>query len=138
MIFCTEFIKHKFFHMGFFNLVWLSFDLFLFSWSPTICFSVALYSCLWICPKISRNAFYLYLFTFLVVILQSTCFVCLTSKRKKIMEQQPHRACKRTKSKQKPHHVTPHSNWPRVLLFDLAHKHCIGVIKGWLHWNMPQ
>ena len=33
------------------NLVWLSFDFFLFSWSPTICFFVALYSCVCSCPK---------------------------------------------------------------------------------------
>ena len=56
------------------NLVWLSFDFFSFSWSLTICFFVALYSCLCSCPKISRNIFYLQLFTFLVLILQSTCF----------------------------------------------------------------
>ena len=26
-----------------------------------------------------------------------------------------------------------HSNWPRALLFDLAHKQSNGIIKGWLH-----
>ena len=26
-----------------------------------------------------------------------------------------------------------HSNRSRVLLFDLAHKYCNGIIKGWLH-----
>ena len=31
------------------------------------------------------------------------------------------------------HEVTSHSNWIRRLLFDLAHKQCIGIIKGWLH-----
>ena len=49
------------------------------------------------------------------------------------MEQQPHRACKRTKSKQKQNQVSSHSNCPHVLLFDLAHKQCSGVIKGWFH-----
>ena len=39
-----------------------------------------------------------------------------------IFAQQPHRACKRTKS-----------NWPRVVLFHLAHKQWNGIIKGWLH-----
>ena len=29
--------------------------------------------------------------------------------------------------------ATSRSNWPRVLLFDVAHKQCNGVIKGWLH-----
>ena len=29
--------------------------------------------------------------------------------------------------------VASHSIWPRVLLFDLAHKQCSGIIKGWLH-----
>ena len=36
------------------------------------------------------------------------------------------------KQKQK-NKVTSHSNRPRVLLFDLAHKQCNGIIKGWLH-----
>ena len=50
------------------------------------------------------------------------------------MEQQPHRSCVRTKSKQKQNQVTSHSNWPRVLLFDLAHKQSNDIIKGWLHY----
>ena len=37
------------------------------------------------------------------------------------------------KTKQKQNQVTSHSNWPRVLLFDLAHKQCNGIIKEWLH-----
>ena len=49
------------------------------------------------------------------------------------MEQQPHHACERTKSKQKQNQVTSHSSLSRVLLFDLAHKQCNGIIKGWLH-----
>ena len=28
--------------------------------------------------------------------------------------------------------------WPRVLLFDLAHKQCNGIIKGWLHCLTPK
>ena len=36
----------------------------------------------------------------------------------------------KTKTKQKK--VTRHSNSPRVL-FDLVHKQCNGIIKGWLH-----
>ena len=32
------------------------------------------------------------------------------------------------------HQVTSHSNWPCVLLFDLAHKQCNGIIKEWLHY----
>ena len=28
---------------------------------------------------------------------------------------------------------TLHSNWPRILLLELAHKQCSGIIKGWLH-----
>ena len=38
-----------------------------------------------------------------------------------------------TKPKQKQNQVTSHSNWPRVVLFDLAHKQCSGIIKGWVH-----
>ena len=73
--------------------------------------------------------------TFLVLILQSTCFICTTWKCKQTMEQQSHRACEWTKSKQKQkeNQVTSHSNWPRVVLFDLAHKKCNGIIKGWLN-----
>ena len=40
------------------NLVWLSFDLFSFSLSPTICLFVALYCCICSCSKISQNVFY--------------------------------------------------------------------------------
>ena len=31
-----------------------------------------------------------------------------------------------------------HSNWPRVLLFDLANKQCNGIIKGWFHYLTSQ
>ena len=57
-------------------------------------FFVALYPRVCSCPKISRNVFYLELFTFLVLILQSTCFICITWKRKQTMEQQRHRPLK--------------------------------------------
>ena len=57
---------------------------------------------------------------------------------KQTREQQPHRACERIKSKWKQNQVTSHSNWPRVLLFDLAHKQCNGIIKGWLHCLTPE
>ena len=45
------------------------------------------------------------------------------------MEQQPHCACERTKSKQKQKQFMPHSNRPRVLLFDLAQKHALILLK---------
>ena len=54
------------------------------------------------------------------------------------MEQQPHRICEQTKSKQTQNQVTSQSNWPRVLLLDLAHKECNGIIKGWLHCLTPE
>ena len=66
----------------------------------------------------------------LLLVLQLTCFISTTWKRKQTMEKQPHRACERMKSNQKLNQVMPHSNWPRVLLFDLAHKQCNGIIKG--------
>ena len=44
-----------------------------------------------------------------------------------------HYACERMKSNQKQNQVTSHSNGPRVLLFNLVHKQCNGIIKGWLH-----
>ena len=49
------------------------------------------------------------------------------------MVQQSHRACERTKSKQKQKQSMSYLNSPRVLLFGLAHKQCNGFIKGWLH-----
>ena len=49
------------------------------------------------------------------------------------MEQQQQRTCEQTKSKQKQKQVPTDSNSPHVLLCDLAHKHCYGTIKGWLH-----
>ena len=51
------------FQYHFVNLVWLSFDFFSFSWSFTICFFVALYSCEFHCPKISRNATIIHIFS---------------------------------------------------------------------------
>ena len=57
------------FQYQFINLVRLSFDFFWFSWSLTFCLFVTLYSsCVCSCPKISRNVFYLWSFTFLVLI----------------------------------------------------------------------
>ena len=73
-----------------------------------------------------------FIYNYLVLIFQSTSFISTTWKRKQTMKQQLHRACERTESKQKQNKVTSHSNWPLVLLFDLAHKRCSGIIKGWL------
>ena len=120
------------------NLVWLSFDFLSFNWSFIICFFVALYSCVSNCLKISRNVFYLQLFTFSVLILQSACFISTTWKGKQTMKQQPHRTCERTKSNQKQNQVRSHSNWSRVLLFDLAHNQCSGIIKVWLRCLMSE
>ena len=44
------------------------------------------------------------------------------------MEQQLHRTCQRTKSKEK----------QNVLLFVLIHKQCNGIIKGYLHCLTPE
>ena len=73
----------------------------------------------------------------MVLVLQSTYLICTTWKCKQTMYQQPHRACEQTTSKGKQNHM-PHSNWPRVLMFDLAHKQCNGIIKGWLHCLMSE
>ena len=71
------------------------------------------------------------LFAFLVLILQSTCFIFTTWKRKQAMEQQPHGACERTKTKQKQNQATSYWNWARSIS-DLARKQCNGIIKGCL------
>ena len=65
--------------------------------------------------------------------MQSTFFICTTWKRKQTMEQQPNRACKRMKSKQKQKQVTSHSNRLQALLLDSAHQQCNDIIKGWLY-----
>ena len=54
------------------------------------------------------------------------------------MEQQPQRASEQMEAKQKQSQVTSHSNQPRLLLLDLAHKQCNGIIKGWLHCQTPE
>ena len=53
------------------------------------------------------------------------------------MEYQLHRACERTKQK-KHNQISSHSNWPRVRLFDLAHKQCNGIIKEWRYCLTPE
>ena len=69
--------------------------------------------------------------SFLLKLLNATtCFICKTWKFK----QQPHRACERTKSKWKQNQITSHSNRPCVLLFNLAHKQCNDIIKGWFYF----
>ena len=119
------------------NLVWLSFYFFSFSWSLSICISAALYSCVCSCPKILRN----YLL-FIIIHIFSTHFAINLGffwvfwhklKTSKTMDQQPDITCEGTKSKQKQNQVTSHSNWPRALLFDLAHRKCNGIMKGWFH-----
>ena len=78
-------------------------------------------------------------YLFIIIQIFSTYFAinlfyfCTTWKHKQTMEQQTHGASDRTKSKQKQNQVTSHSYWPRVLLFDLAHKQCNGTIKGWFY-----
>ena len=111
------------------NFVWLSFDVFSFSWSqsrPQSNFkklktsflpssysekmhwgqgwaeaSLSTFSWLYIlvCAVVHKyhEMFSLKKF-FLVLILQSTCFVCITWKRKQTMEQQPRSACEWTES----------------------------------------
>ena len=44
-----------------------------------------------------------------------------------------HRACEQAKSKRKQNQVVSYLKWPRVLLFDIAHKQGNDVIKEWLH-----
>ena len=89
---------------------------------------------LW-CVQLSKNITKCLLF--IITQIFSTHFAinlyfCTTWRRKQTMEKQPHHACERTKLKHKRNQVTLHSNWPRVLLFDLAHKQCSGIVKGWV------
>ena len=59
------------------------------------------------------------------------------------MDQQPHRACERNQDKNKnktvtikliTHSIVRFNDWSCVLLFDLDHKQCSGIIKGWLQY----
>ena len=61
-------------------------------------------------PKISQNIFYLWLLTFLVLILQSTWFICRNWKRKQSMKQELYRPCEKRKSKQKQNQMTSSLN----------------------------
>ena len=52
---CYQVLLHVGFHFQYqlINLIWLSFDFFSFSWSLTICYFVALYSCVSSCQLCS-------------------------------------------------------------------------------------
>ena len=110
-------------------LLWLSFDFLSFSWSLTTSFFIAFYSCV---SKTITECLKFIVFTFSVLILQSTCFICTAWSRKQSMDNND--TCEWTKSKQKENHVTSHSNWPRVLLLDLAFEKCNGIIKRFHHF----
>ena len=69
--------------------------------------------------KHHEEFFYLQLFTFLVLILQSTCFIYTFWKRKQNMEQQPHLACEWMKLKQKQSHFTFKLTTRFIALFSL-------------------
>ena len=88
--------------------------------------------------KYHEISFLLIIIHILPLILQSPCFICTTWKRKQTMEKQPHCTYEQMKSKQKWNQVTLHSNWPPLLLFDLAHKQSNGIIKGWLRCLMSE
>ena len=146
------------------NLVWLSIHFFSFNWSqsrPQSNFkksknsfssssysvkirwgqgwakaSLSTFSWLYIlvCADVQKYHDFFLKKVFLVLILQLTCFIYITSKRKQTMEHQPYRACEWTKSnKNKKNKVKSHSNWPCILFFYLDHKQFNGIIKGWLH-----
>ena len=65
------------------------------------------------------------------LILQSTCFICKSWKCKLWNSNCTVHVSERNQNKQ--NQITSRSNWPRVLLFDLAHKQCNGIIKRWFH-----
>ena len=59
-----------------------------------------------VCMQLCKNITKCFLFTFLVLVLQSVCFICASWKRKQTLEQKSHHACDWTKSKQKQSDVT--------------------------------
>ena len=74
--------------------------------------------------NITKCLLFIILHIFLLLILQSTCSICITWKLKPW-----NNSCTLFVNEQ--NQVTSHSNWPRVLLFDVAHKQCNDVIKWW-------
>ena len=71
----------------------ISFGFFSLSWSLTICFFVALYSCVCSCPKILRNIFYLLLFIIIHIFsthIAINLFYLHNLKKEQTMEQHPH------------------------------------------------
>ena len=66
-------------------------------------------------------------------------FICTTWKHKQTMEQQPQRACERTKSKQKQNQVTSQSYWPHVLLLILPSSNATVSLKdGFTVWHQSE
>ena len=76
------------------NLVWLSFDFFSFSWTSShyLLFRGFTLLCVQLSNIIYNYSYFWYSFS------NKSVFTCTTWKRKQTMEQQPHRACERTKS----------------------------------------
>ena len=113
------------------HLVWLSFDFFSFNWSFTSCFFVALYSFVSSYPKISW-------ILFIVIHFFSTYFATNLFYLHNLKTQANYGItippCMwMNEIKTKTSLITSHSNWPRVLLFDLTHKLCKGIIERWFH-----
>ena len=79
------------------NLAWLFFTSFHLAEASLSAF-LWLYTFVCNCPKMLRNIFYIWLFTFLVLILQSTCFICTIWKCKQTIEQQQQRACEQNQN----------------------------------------
>ena len=110
---------------------------------------MTLHSCGCNCPKWSQNVVLkkFFLLEILMLVLQSTCFICIcficiTWKRKQTIEKQPHCACgeqKQNQTKIKINKATSYLKWPRVLLFNLAHKQCMVSLKdGFTVWCQGQ
>ena len=115
------------------NLVWLSFDFFSFSWSLTISFFVVLWSCVCKYPKMSRDKY-----IFICIHIFSTHFAInllyLHNLKTWANYGTTTSPCMWTNEiKTKTKLSMSRSNWSRVILFDLVHKQCNGIIKGWIH-----
>ena len=44
----------------------------------------------------------------------------------------------KSKKQKQQNQVTSHSSWLLALLFNLSHKQCNGIIKGWLYCHKPE
>ena len=108
------------------------------SWSLTICFFVALYFFVCSCPKISRNAFFIYNYSHFLYSFWNQRVLFAQPEGKQTMEQQPHRVCEWKKSKQKQNHVTFKLSTRFIVCFKPTNNAMVSLKDGFIVWHHSQ